>query len=182
MGWINKLKLALGIGNSQCDMFHEHEGSLKVSDWQPGPDWKGMPFEGDDVVLRFSATLQLRTPLRVLSKHGSIHNDKRSRPPEYAKEPWQGLWVPENNDPAFDFLSEGSMMASDIGPVPKDGGDYLPYLISIRKIVEMELPIEERRHKLELSDSTSGSAIAEHFFPPFIKTIKGLTSVRLKLE
>ena len=56
MGWFDKLKLGLGIGNSQPDKFHEHEGSLKVSDWQPGPDWKGMPFEGDRYVVRFSAT------------------------------------------------------------------------------------------------------------------------------
>ena len=83
--------------------------------------------------------------------------------------------MPGNADPAWDFLREGAERASDIGPVPLDGGDYLPYLISIRKIVEMDLPIEERRNKLELSDSTSGAALAEHFFPPFIKTIKGLS-------
>jgi hypothetical protein len=173
MGWLNKFMHRIGMGYSQRDD-KTRQNSTSVSDIQTSSDWGG--FASDSFVdgLEFGATLQLRTPLRVLTKHREIHKDRESPPPNYAKEGWEGIWLPKI-DSKFDALSEGATMASEIGPVPLDGGDYLPYLISVRTVVESELPIEERRNKLKLLDKSSGSALADHFFPPFITSIKGLS-------
>ena len=173
MGWSKKLKLAFGLSSSQSKD-RVVTGSVKASDIGTSPDWGG--FASDELVdsLEFCATLQLRTPLRVLIRHRETHTDRDTTPPAYAKEEWEGIWLPKL-DPKFEFLSEGRTMSSDIGPVPNDGGDYLPHLISVRKVVESNLSIEERRKQLKQLDKTSGSALADHFFPPFLKAIKGLS-------
>lgn len=93
--------------------------------------------------LRFCATLQLRTPLRVLRRHGKLHRDKNKAPPEYAHEMWEGIWIPQvlKGPP-------GGEMSSDVGPIPATGGDYLPFLIALHRIVEEKEPIELRIEKL----------------------------------
>lgn len=39
-------------------------------------------------------------------------------------------------------------MASDVGQIPADGGNYLPFLIAVRKIVESHSSIERRIEQL----------------------------------
>ncbi len=50
----------------------------------------------NDVItgLQFCATMQLRTPLQVLLRHGEIHTDRNTKPPRIALEPWEGIWLP----------------------------------------------------------------------------------------
>lgn len=167
MGWLDKLKTSLRIGASKG---------------RRGPDeWFGM---------EFSATLELRTPLSVLKKHGAIHEDSDTPPPQYAAEEWQGGWAPKG-DPKFDFLRGGTAMSSIVGPIPYDGGDFMPFLISVREVVEVDAPVEERRKNLhELLDRTKwpyyvtalGGAdkIIDHFFPSFLKSIGGLTQAAIE--
>lgn len=90
----------------------------------------------------FVATLQLRTPLRVLKMHGQ-HCPPGEKPRKPAR-PWQGIWVRCLPGQAQFYGS----MASQIGLVPADGGDLLKLLILLREISESPAPTRLRRLRL----------------------------------
>lgn len=99
----------------------------------------------DDIItgLEFIATLQLRTPLRVLLRHGEIHTERTKQPPQIAHAMWEGIWYPRTR------LSEWLPtfpVASDVGTVL--ASDYLPFLVAVRRIVELNDSIENRIEKL----------------------------------
>ncbi len=148
-------------------------------------EWK----RNQDIVrgLKFSATMQLRTPLRVLLRHGDIHTDMNTTPPEIAQEMWEGIWILKSKtfrelEVDIDDVSHGTH-ASSIGPILAD--DYLPFLIAIRKIVELKESIESRINKLsemlsmsdwqEFVEKHGGiDGIAQTFFPKFMNLAAGL--------
>ena len=138
---------------------------------------------------RFCATMQLRTPLRVLARHGETHSDQCTAPPIIADEAWQGIWVPVSktyrelgldvDEPAL------GAMASHIGPIPADGGTFLPFLKSVRAIVESDGDASERRKRLHtlLADPAiqttvqrlgGRGAILDRLFPTYLSTIPGV--------
>jgi hypothetical protein len=87
---------------------------------------------------RLSAVLQRRTPLKWLQRHGEFHVGaelpNETLPPAIASwspvlKTWRDLGIDEDDVP------EGTM-ASEIGYVPLDGGDFLPFLLEYRMIVE----------------------------------------------
>ena len=110
----------------------------------------------------FCATLQLRTPLRVLQHHGEVQQWSENGLPTYAHFLWEGIWLPitktwaelagsnaklrsadSSDDHAFDE------MASDIGPIPQAGGTYLGFLRAFRGIVEFSASPDEKREAIE---------------------------------
>lgn len=112
----------------------------------------------------FCATLQLRTPLRVLQHHGEVQQWSENGLPKYAHFLREGIWLPitysweelagahgniaaaraaDSFDHAFD------KMASDIGPIPQDGGTYLGFLRAFRSIVEFSASPDEKREAIE---------------------------------
>lgn len=140
---------------------------------------------------QFFATMQLRTPLRVLRRHGEVHHGIDSEPPEIAKEMWEGCWVPKTrtfrelgldiDEPSF------ATMSSDVGMIPRDGGDYLKFLLSARGAAEGTGAIEDRRAAVArvLSDPAwrkwvqalgGGDAILNRLFPPFVSTIPRMSA------
>lgn len=137
--------------------------------------------------LKFSATMQLRTPLRVLLRHGEIHTDMNTAPPEIAQEMWEGIWTLKTKTYRelgidIDDIPPGAH-ASSIGPILT--GDYLPFLIAIWKIVELKKSIESRIDKLsemlstcdrqEFIDKHGGlDGIVQTFFPKFMNLAAGL--------
>jgi hypothetical protein len=145
----------------------------------------------DDIIkgLEFVATLQLRTPLRVLLRHGETHTDINTEPPKIIKEMWEGIWVTKTKTYRELGVDVGEMApgthASDVGQVIPD--DYIPFLIAIRKIVELNEPIENRINKLRempildewktYVDKHWGiEAIIERFFPEFVATIPKISA------
>jgi hypothetical protein len=129
---------------------------------------------------QFIATLQLRTPLRVLKRHGEIHKLPNYEPPMITREAWEGTWVPKTR-----VTFPQSMMASDIGPIPADGGDYLKFLISVRTIAERNEAATDRRKALEAElknekwrdfvRKLGGSiVILDQLFPAFLSSIPRL--------
>ena len=148
----------------------------------------------DDIIkgLEFIATLQLRTPLRVLLRHGEIHTDINTEPPKIIKEMWEGAWVEKTKTYrelglAVDEIPEGAV-ASDIGPILRS--DYLPFLIALRKIVELDEPIENRISKLRempilgewktyVEKHGDIETISGRFFPEFIETIPKISSAAI---
>lgn len=159
--------------------------SFPLSEWEDQDIIKG---------LIFVATMQLRTPLRVLKHHGELFNGS-GPPPSYAKEMWEGIWVPvtksfkELGIPIEDPPSE---MASDIGPIPSTGGKYIKFILAVRNIVEQNSPASSRRNELvvelnkddwqEYVHKLGGiEKIANRFFPYFLELLPGLTDETISI-
>lgn len=84
----------------------------------------------------FCATMNPNVPLKYLERHGEIVS---SIPESDSSLSWaMGGWIPKLSS-SMDFLSVGETMSSVIGPIPADGGDFLPYLKSMRRIVERDV-------------------------------------------
>ncbi|MES2262090.1 MAG: hypothetical protein V4724_26515 [Pseudomonadota bacterium] len=153
---------------------------MTISSNAPEAAWKA----NQDIIggLKFVATMQLRIPLRVLSRHGEVHSDSRRKPPTIAQSPHEGIWIPLLHG-QNEFYGT---MASTIGPITSDGGEFLQFLLAVRRIVEQVAPINERvaelraeltrphwqefTHKLE---GAQGSIVLQ-FFPFTVNTIPGL--------
>ena len=93
--------------------------------------------QGNEDIIKgwqFCATLQLRTPLAVLEQHGRRVPLRPDGPPSITTEMWQGIWTPDVGDEFSMF--DARSMASEVGSIPADGGDYLPFLIAFRTITE----------------------------------------------
>ena len=175
--------------------------SITVGELQnaPMPSWMAEVSKG----LEFCATLQLRTPLRVLLRHGELYLKNDGLQPQIAREPWEGIWLtalktyeeiacgPDSTADSIDFFrrldagfaAAGRKLASHIGPIRAD--DYLPFLIAIRKIVELNDSIENRIDTLrgslsvckwqEFLDRHGGTEkIVQYFFPKFMNLAAGL--------
>lgn len=87
---------------------------------------------------QMSVTMQLRTPLKWLQRHREYHEgaDRPTEqlPPEHAcwvpvAKTWRSLGIDMDEIPH-------TTMASQIGQIPVDGGDFLPFLMEYRMIVE----------------------------------------------
>lgn len=140
---------------------------------------------------RFSATIQMRTPLRILLRDGEVIEGSEA-PPVITDEPWQGIWMPETKsyrELGLDIDEfQPSARASDIGPIPADGGEYLAFVKRVRQVVESKASIQERRtHLYDLLRTQTSLEYVQKlggeqrciamFFPRFIDTISGLSKV-----
>ncbi|WP_454838234.1 hypothetical protein [Pseudomonas mohnii] len=83
---------------------------------------------------KFCATMQLRTPLRILQHHNDTHWDRSIPPPKIVTTSWQGIWVPCTR--LSGLFEYEATMASEIGQIPVSGGDFLRFLLTIREAVE----------------------------------------------
>ena len=135
----------------------------------------------EDIItgLEFGATMHLGTPLRVLLRYGEIHTDRAKPPPQIARNPSEGMWMPQTNLSKF----MDNTYASDVGPIHAE--DYLPFLVAVRSIVETHEPIEHRIKKLHEMPIVAGwqtyidkhrgiDGIIQRFFPKFSNLGDGL--------
>lgn len=135
----------------------------------------------EDIItgLKFSATMHLGKPLRVLLRHGEIHTDRTKPPPQIARNASEGMWMPQTNLSKFIV----STYASDVGPIHAE--DYLPFLVAVQSIVETHEPIEQRIEKLQKMTILAGwqtyidkhrgiDGIVQRFFPKFSNLGSGL--------
>jgi len=165
----------------------------------PIPSWMADVCKG----FEFRATLQLRTPLRVLLRDGELYLKNDGCQPQIAREPWEGVWVtalktyeeiacgPDSTADSIEFFrrldagfaAAGRTVASDVGPILAD--DYLPFLIAVRRIIEARDTIEHRIEELlempieagwqEFVSKHGGiDGIIERFFPKFMNLAAGL--------
>ena len=106
--------------------------------------------------VEFVATLQLRTPLRVLRHHGELYQENDGKQPQIAAHEWEGCWVPKNKtwrELGIDLEEmDESTHASSIGYVLPS--EYLPFLVAIREIVESPNSIGCRLQELREMLST----------------------------
>ena len=95
---------------------------------------------------QFCATMQARNSLRVLQQHGRLEALPPNKLPKIARHEWQGIWVPTTRHRRV--FAQGGQMASEIGPIAQDGGDYLRFLLIVKAIGKMKIPIAEKRRLL----------------------------------
>lgn len=142
--------------------------------------------------MRFAATMQLRTPLRILMRHGQILPLGTELPDDF--EQWMGIWVPKTK--SFEELTGGRIKedlrleyeetaASAIGPVKPS--EYLPFLMAIREVVEdQSLSAPKRMQAVEalccrqefkeFAERHGGAEeIFSYLYPTILSVIPGLT-------
>ncbi len=112
------------------------------SEWKPDPRSVHQLADPSAVALkgyRFSATMQPTTPLSYLRRHGEMADVIRVE--EQGLDNKFYVWLPEV-DIEFAFLSKRRTMYSSIGPIDPDGGDFLPFLMELRQIIERARPAD----------------------------------------
>jgi hypothetical protein len=74
------------------------------------------------------------TPLEWLLQHGHTAEAPTKVPQKF------GIWVPVSESRTGHSLKKQgpppSTMASQVGQIPQDGGEFLPFLVEYRRIVE----------------------------------------------
>lgn len=140
----------------------------------------------------FCANVQLRTPLAVLEKHGTFHPGPPTQLPHYgaAKD---GKWIPvyksrlvdtrgvqdsRSHEPhpptAKSNTDYGTRLPpfidSDIGPIPSDGGEYIHFVESFRRIIEEDDLIDVTIAKLKalLQHSNAYQVFAKKHAPDLV--------------
>jgi hypothetical protein len=144
-----------------------------------GPDHSAARFIGG---MEFCATFQVRTPLRILGRHGQVLPLGAALPDDF--EPWMGIWVPKPKS-AGQRPYEGEI-ASPAGPVT--AAVYLPFLIAVREAVEDAVGgIAGRMARLQAvcalpqfarfvaAERRARISICDRFFPPVLSLIPGLS-------
>jgi hypothetical protein len=100
------------------------------------PDMTG--FEDLIAGWEISVTMQLRTPLEWLRRHreyrAGAKRPTKALPPEHAcwvpvPKTWRDLGIDADEIPP-------STMASQVGQIPVDGGDFLPFLLDYQAALE----------------------------------------------
>lgn len=112
------------------------------------------PISGNEDIVegwQFSATLQRRTSLAVLKQHGRRVPLSPDGPPQITQQMWEGIWLPDLGDGL-----DGLGMASEVGHLPGDGGDYLAFLIAFRTITEGDASIQDKEALLRALTKETG--------------------------
>ena len=105
----------------------------------------------DDVFkgYEFNATLQLRTPLRVLKHHKERILDNNKILPNYVKEQWEGYWLPITKTYRemgidIDEVPKGTC-STDLGSLSvKEQELYFNFLLKFHTISESEKEVKEK--------------------------------------
>lgn len=131
----------------------------------------GMYRDGQDALIgmEFIATLALTTPLRVLERHGEVYSGAPEDLPTYGTMA-EGAWVPKVDWEGVRLTAPGgSKTASAVGPVPSDGGDFLPFLKRFRAIVESPADAETQIEQIRalVNSNPAYLAFAERLDPEF---------------
>lgn len=98
---------------------------------------------------KFTATMQMRTPAKILHQHGRIERVASWKLPKIISEPWQGIWTSVTKTWRemgidIDEMPMGTM-ASDIGQVSSDGGDYLRFLLFIKHLNSLDISYLDKK-------------------------------------
>ena len=124
LGSLPEIELLISKYKSECSAVHEESFSYKQICEMNSDIIKGY---------KLCVTMGINTPLKYLKRHNEVaENTNEDIPPKF------GIWVAKLSS-EFDVFKEGATMASDVGQIPTDGGDFLPYLIDIRKILELKI-------------------------------------------
>jgi hypothetical protein len=199
----NLVSIEKSIASLVCEMSnwkYEPDGawpewvSHAIKSAQEHSDYRMVTWRANqDIIvgLQFVATMNPWVPLRVLLRHGEVHSDITRPPPGIAHDGSEGIWICKvcslrSMGIDMDEPNPG-MMASTVGPIATDGGDFLKFLIVVRRIVESEQTVETRASRLDeelrltywckFVSALGGdpAQLVSMFFPYTTDTIPGLT-------
>ena len=139
--------------------------------------------------MEFLATFQVRTPLRILRRHGQVLPLGTSLPDDFER--WMGIWVAKPKtfrelDIDIDEPEIEQVVASSAGPVK--AADYLPFLVAIREAVEDAAEgLDGRIQRLRevcaqpefaryVAAEDGADALCDRFLPTIVSLIPGLPS------
>ena len=174
MGWLDWLK-----GDKRAIQPIERRSSSPMSANKPQSRAELYAANTDLIdCLQLVVTMSLTTPLEWLLRDGETTNVLSDVPENFA------FWVPKLKtfrELGFDIDEvPDSTRASAIGQIPEDGGDFLPFLIQYRRIVEAK---DERQTILDnLTDlgaqhpeivSKLGGDLAKSFVVRELLTLSG---------
>ena len=144
--------------------------------------------------MEFCATFQVRTPLRILRRHGEVLPLGAKLPEDF--EPWMGIWIPKPKswrELGIDAAELEPVVASPAGPVT--AAEYLPFLIAVREAVEDDAGgTEGRMQRLNevcaqpqfaayVAAEGGVEALSDRFFPSIASHIPGLpATAKVALE
>lgn len=169
--------------------------SNSEADWTIGNPAARHPYEVEpnhpaaDVFggMEFCATFQVRTPLRILQRHGQVVPLGSTLSDDF--EPWMGIWIAKPKswrELGIDADEMQQLVASPAGPVT--AAEYLPFLLAVRRGVEASaggtvgriarLQAVCARPKFARFVAAEGGAakLCDRFFPPVLSLIPGLPS------
>lgn len=142
-------------------LFGDRRSSVREAE-SPSDAPRAVSFTGDayygansDIIdgVQFSATLQLRTPLSVLNRHGEVFRGPPSQAPDYGGQA-HGIWLPKlKSDSLEEMLSQGRTHASDAGQVVDV--EYLPFLKAFRGVFEGSGTVMEKLRDVRQLPKTS---------------------------
>lgn len=127
---------------------------------------------------RFVATMQFRTPLKVLEQHGRIERCNTHELPRIVQDNWQGIWTVKATslrEFGIDIDFSVGEMASEIGPVPNDGGDFLRCMILLKRIARCNSTIVEKSELMSFAATLYG--FDGHSFGAYIEKWGGPRAV-----
>lgn len=123
---------------------------------------------------QFVATMQMRTPLRVLEQHGRIERCDCSKLPQIIREQWEGIWSVKTRpwrEFGIDIDEMKSTMASEIGYIDAEGGDLLKFLIMVKRIAKCDAGHSEKSELMASVANLYGSG--GHSFEELMKRWRG---------
>jgi hypothetical protein len=168
-------------------MDHSYPGRAVIGSWSPFTDRAAYQtpegsLANDQVVYgyRFSATMQLRNALHVLEQHGRLERVDRPSLPAVADQDWQGGWIAKTHAIAPELETPDGQMASEIGPIEVDGGDYLRFMLLVRRIMACALSDTDKANLIHRSASFQGEG--GHSFDRFIDFHGGGDALLRKLH
>jgi hypothetical protein len=110
----------------------------------------------EDVIkgFEFNVTLQFRTPLRVLKHHKEKIFDKNKELPNYAKDGWEGVWLPITK--SFKELGLNiaeipkGLVSSDLGTLGEQEQElYFDFLLKFHTISESAKEVNEKINSIK---------------------------------
>lgn len=108
----------------------------------------------------FYTYISIENDISVLSQHGRIEVCPYESLPKLTQHEWQGTWfnIELNPKGVRDGLSEGKKItiSSQIGQVPEDGGDFLRFVMMVKKIQSSGFSEEKKKNWLNVLYNTTG--------------------------
>ena len=137
--------------------------------------------------MEFCATFQVRTPLRILQRHGQLVPLGSTLADDF--EPWMGIWIAKPKswrELGIDAEEIQQLVASPAGLVTAT--EYLPFLLAARRAVEasaggtagriarLQTVCERPKFARYVAAEGGPAKLCDRFFPPILSLIPGLPS------
>lgn len=137
--------------------------------------------------MEFCATFQVRTPLRILQRHGQLLPLGSTLSDDF--ESWMGIWTAKPKSWRELGINADEMehrVASPAGPVT--AVEYLPFLLAVRRAVEataggtegriarLRAVCDRSKFARYVAAEGGTSKLCDRFFPPVLSLIPGLPS------